>query len=163
MYLSSSYKQLHMLLWPTCYFENILWVNEHSAREIKQTMKSNNKNNNEFASKDKLHPVRKVILSKKVTGKPLGKHSLKPSASEEKIQEIIHSSKDDKNPLSLSAIYHIPCSCGWVYIGVTKCSINMNKNMKGIVSLKNYVLLHDGYKAQFENKQALITMSKYNV
>lgn len=69
MYLSSFYKQLHMLVWPTCHLESTLWANEHSAREIKQTMQSNNKNNKEYASKDRLHPVGKVLLSytKKVT------------------------------------------------------------------------------------------------
>lgn len=58
-----------------------------------------------------------ISYTKKVTqpGKLLGKHSLKPSASQEEIQEIIHSSKDDKISLALSAIYRIPCSCGKIY------------------------------------------------
>ncbi|KAJ7344814.1 hypothetical protein JRQ81_000764 [Phrynocephalus forsythii] len=37
--------------------------------------------------------------------------------------KIQRSAKDKKNPLTTAGVYWIPCSCGQVHIGTTKCSI----------------------------------------
>ena len=58
-------------------------------------------------------------------GKLLKKHSLqtvfKPTT---KIQQMLQSAKDKKDPLTTAGVYQIPCSCGQVYIGTRKRSIH---------------------------------------
>nr|XP_060617816.1 uncharacterized protein LOC132767173 [Anolis sagrei ordinatus] len=56
-------------------------------------------------------------------GKLMRKHNIqtiyKPT---KKIQQMLRSAKDKRDPLTSSGVYRIPCSCGQVYIGTTKRS-----------------------------------------
>ncbi|KAJ7316438.1 hypothetical protein JRQ81_002600 [Phrynocephalus forsythii] len=40
-----------------------------------------------------------------------------------KIQQMLWSAKDKMNPFATAGVYQIPCSCGQVDIGTTKCKI----------------------------------------
>ncbi|XP_030766936.1 uncharacterized protein LOC115890753 [Sitophilus oryzae] len=58
-------------------------------------------------------------------GKLLRKRNIKPILQPtRKIQEHLRSAKDPRDPLSSAGVYRIPCSCGSVYVGTTKRSIN---------------------------------------
>lgn len=45
-----------------------------------------------------------------------------------KIRDHLKSAKDQKDPLNSAGVYRIPCTCGSVYIGTTKRSINTRIN-----------------------------------
>ncbi|XP_030746552.1 uncharacterized protein LOC115875272 [Sitophilus oryzae] len=57
-------------------------------------------------------------------GKVLKKHNIKTIYKPtRKIRDCLRPAKDKREPLSSEAIYRIPCSCGSVYIGITKRSV----------------------------------------
>ncbi|KAJ7341688.1 hypothetical protein JRQ81_006337 [Phrynocephalus forsythii] len=56
--------------------------------------------------------------------KVLKKHNLQTVfRTTTKIQQMLWSAKDKRNPFTTAGVYRIACSCGQVYFGTTKCSI----------------------------------------
>ena len=96
----------------------------YSKREIKRAT-----NPNKSTHKDKEEVAGKVFLPnvQNITdriGKIMVKHNFKIIyRTTTKIQGMLRSTKDMREPLSTAGVYRIPCSCGDVYIGTTKCSI----------------------------------------
>lgn len=67
--------------------------------------------------------ISKILKKKNV------KTVFKPTSQ---LRNIIRSVKDPRDPLSSGGVYRIPCSCGSVYIGTTKRSVNTRiKEHKG--------------------------------
>ncbi|KAJ7329860.1 hypothetical protein JRQ81_016034 [Phrynocephalus forsythii] len=107
--------------------------------------------------------------------KVLKKHNLqtvfRPTT---KIQQMLWSAKDKRNPLATAGVYRIPCSCGQVHIGTTKCSIQTRiKELERHCRLKQPekssvaepILKQIGHKILFQDTEVMdnttITMSDY--
>jgi len=105
------------------HLNKVLQSNGYSKREIKRAI-----NPNKSAHKDKEQVAGKVFLPyvQNVTdriGKLMERHKFKviyrPTT---KIQEMLRSAKDKREPLLTAGVYRTLCSCGEVYIGTTKQS-----------------------------------------
>jgi len=85
------------------------------------------------------------------------------------IQQSLRSAKDKRDRLSASGVYRIPCSCGSVYIGTTKGSVNTRiAEHKRICRLrqteKSAVAEHalsKGHDIRFEEVQVLDRSKRY--
>ncbi|KAJ7342176.1 hypothetical protein JRQ81_009435, partial [Phrynocephalus forsythii] len=115
-----------------------LQANDYSKNKIKRDTKLKKQHQTE---EEKQPPTNKVFLPyiKGVSmDKVLKKHNLqtvfRPTT---KIQQMLQLAKDKRNPLATAGVYRIPCSCGHVYIGNTKHSIQTTiKEHEGHCRLK---------------------------
>ena len=110
------------------HLETALENNGYAPQEIKRALRPRamNKPKNTEESIPKVRAFLPYI--KNVTdriGKLLERHDVKPIYKPTKtIGQSLRSAKDLRNPLTNPGVYRIPCSCGAVYIGTTKRSIN---------------------------------------
>ncbi|KAJ7320483.1 hypothetical protein JRQ81_019994, partial [Phrynocephalus forsythii] len=93
-----------------------------------------------------------------------------------KIQQMLRSANDKRNPLTIAGVYWIPCSCHQVYIGTTKSSIQTRiKEHERHCRLKQpeksavakHTLKQTGHEIHFQDTwywiTLPITMSDYTV
>ncbi|XP_072845561.2 calmodulin-lysine N-methyltransferase isoform X3 [Pogona vitticeps] len=152
-----------------------LQANGYSKNEITRAIKPRKQHRTE---EEKQSPTNKVFLPyiKGVTdrmGKLLEKHNLqtvfKPTT---KIQQMLRSAKDRRDPLTTAGVYRIPCSCGQVYIGTTKRSIHTRiKEHERHCRLKQpeksavaeHAIKQTGHEILFHNTEILDNTSNHYV
>lgn len=87
-----------------------------------------------------------------------------------KIQEVLRSAKDKRDPLATPGVYRIPCSYGKVYIGTTKRSIGttvkehkascrLGQTTKSAVA--EHTLLQKDHEIKFEDSKVLARIKNY--
>ncbi|KAM6473987.1 uncharacterized protein PHA67_006582 [Liasis olivaceus] len=145
----------------------VLQVNGYSKNEIKRAIKPRKQHATE---EEKQPPTNKVFLPyiKGVTdcmGKLMEKHNFQTIfRPTRKIQQMLKSAKDKRDPLTTAGVYRIPCSCGQVYIGTTKCSIHTRikeherhcrRQQPEKSAVAEHALKHTGHKILFENTEIL--------
>ena len=106
-------------------------------------------------------------------GELLKKHNLqtvfRPTT---KIQQMLWSAKDKRDPLTTAGVYEIPCSCGQVYIGTTKHSVytrikeherhcRLKQPEKSAVA--EHALKQAGHEILFQNTEVLDNTSNHYV
>ena len=88
------------------------------------------------------------------------------------MQQTLRSAKDKRDPLTTAGVYQIPCSCGQVYIGTTKCSIHIRmKEHERHCRLKQpeksavaeHALKQAGHEILFQNSNVLDNTSNHHV
>ncbi|VEN43722.1 unnamed protein product [Callosobruchus maculatus] len=88
-----------------------------------------------------------------------------------KIQEYLRTVKDKRDPLTTPGVYRIPCTCGSVYIGTTKRSINtriaehkascrLGHTDKSAVA--EHAIKEGSHRIKFEEPQVLAATSSYH-
>ncbi|GJQ72908.1 hypothetical protein Trydic_g1554 [Trypoxylus dichotomus] len=105
-------------------------------------------------------------------GRTLERHNVKTIYKPtQKLRHQLRSEKDSRDPLTSTGVYGIPCSCGLVYIGTTKRSINTRlkehkRNCRLGQTDKYAVAEHapeDGdHSINFANTEVLSTVSHYH-
>ncbi|GJQ80161.1 hypothetical protein Trydic_g23739 [Trypoxylus dichotomus] len=94
----------------------------------RRSVNSNTKNANEHQlSRDwqgiAYLPYIKSVMNR--IGRTLERHNIKTIYTPtQQLRHKLHSVKDPRDLLTSTGVYRIPCSCGLVYIGTTKRSIN---------------------------------------
>ena len=110
------------------HLNNAFLANGYSRREIVRALKKTPERGTGEKVKEQVKTRAFLPYIPKVTdriGKLLKRHGIgtvyKPSR---KLQNSLRSAKDTRDPKTSSGVYRIPCSCGSVYIGTTKRSVN---------------------------------------
>jgi hypothetical protein len=104
-------------------------------------------------------------------GKILRKHKIdtvyKPTKT---LSQHLRSVKDPRDPLSTPGVYRIPCSCGSVYVGMTKRSVNtrLSEHKRSCrlgqvekSAVAEHTLEQEGHRIRFEDTQVIARESKY--
>ena len=156
------------------HLNTVLQANGYSKKDIDRATRSQRKLK---TPKDKDIPLGTVYLPyiKGVTeriGKVLRKYKIQTVyRPTRKLQQYLGTPKDRRDPLQAAGVYRIPCSCGKVYIGTTKRSINtrisehkrncrLGQTEKSAVA--EHALLDGEHKIMFENTDVLSTTSHYS-
>ncbi|XP_062837651.1 uncharacterized protein LOC134299269 [Anolis carolinensis] len=151
-----------------------LQANGYSTTDIRRAARPRTSHE----SQDKDPPRGKVFLPyiKGTTdriGKLMKKHNLQTIyRPTKKIQQMLRSAKDKRDPLSSAGVYRIPCSCGQVYIGTTKRSAQTRvkeheRHCRLIQPEKSAIAEHlmnqPGHRILFENTKMLDHSNNYHV
>ena len=101
----------------------------------------------------------------------LKRHQIKPIYKpKRKLKDSLQSAKDSRDPKTCGGIYHIPCSCGDIYIGTTKRSVKtMIKEHERHCCLRDtersavaqYMVLNPKHKIGFDDTELLCNMQHY--
>ena len=95
--------------------------NGYSENQIRRAMRANKNTKTESANKEPAKSRAFLQYIPRVTdriGKLLKKHHIKTIYKPtQKLQDSLRSAKDSRDPKTCGGVYHIPCSCGNVYIG----------------------------------------------
>ena len=155
------------------HLKNALMANGYSEQEIRKSMQPTTN----YKTNEKNQPRAKAFLPyiPSVTdriGRLLQKENIKTIYKPtRKVQECLRSAKDKRDPLSTSGIYRIPCTCGSVYVGTTKRSVNTRiKEHKANCRLgqieksavAEHTLTKTDHRIKFEDTQVLATTSSYH-
>nr|XP_060632240.1 uncharacterized protein LOC132775540 [Anolis sagrei ordinatus] len=151
-----------------------LQANGYSTSDIRRAARPRTSHE----SKDEDPPRGKVFLPyiKGTTdriGKLMRKHNIqtiyKPT---KKIQQMLRSAKDKRDPLTCAGVYRIPCSCGQVYIGTTKRSAQTRikeheRHCRLLQPEKSTIAEHlmnqPGHSILFENTERLDHTNNHHV
>nr|XP_060615668.1 uncharacterized protein LOC132765391 [Anolis sagrei ordinatus] len=151
-----------------------LQANGYSTSDIRRAARPRTSHE----SKDEDPPRGKVFLPyiKGTTdriGKLMRKHNIqticKPT---KKIQQMLRSAKDKRDPLTSAGVYRIPCSCGQVYIGTTKRSAQTRikeheRHCRLLQPEKSAIAEHlmnqPGHSILFENTEMLDHTNNHHV
>lgn len=157
------------------HLKKALMANGYSKQEIQKSMQPTN--NSKTMMHEQNQPIARAFLPyiPRVTdriGRLLQKENIKTIYKPtRKVKECLRSAKDKRDPLSTPGIYRIPCTCGNVYVGTTKRSINTRiKEHKANCRLgqieksaiAEHTLTKTDHRIKFEDTQVLATTSSYH-
>lgn len=118
----------HLLQAELRHLDRALQANGFTSQEVKRAL---HPRNSEQPSRAMQPPATGTVILpyiNKVTdriGKLFRRHNVKTVFKPtHQLRNLLRSAKDTREPLSSAGVYRIPCSCGAVYIGTTKRSIN---------------------------------------
>lgn len=157
------------------HLKRALMANGYTKNDIDRYIKQRPEHNNDNVSRRQESETKAFLpFIPRVTdriGRILGKHNIKtifkPS---KKIKDHLNSPKDRRDTLSTPGVYRIPCSCGSVYIGTTKRSINTRiKEHKANCRLGHseksavaeHTLNNTNHAIEFDKTQVLCTTTAY--
>ena len=156
------------------HLEEAFLKNGYSRKEIRRAIKPS-KGRKVPAIKEKSTTKAFLQYIPKVTdriGKLLEKHDIKTIyMPTRKIEESLRSAKDSRDPKTSSGVYRIPCSCGEVYIGTTKRSINTRidehrrhcRLLQGEKSsVAEHALINRDHTILFKDTQVLSNIKHYH-
>lgn len=156
------------------YLQSAFQSNGYSEQEIKRALHP--RRSNSTTVHENPDPKGKSFLPyiKNVTdriGKLLERHDIKTIFKPtRKIREHLRSAKDRQDHLSAAGVYSIPCSCGQVYVGTTKRSVNtrisehkrccrLGHTDKSAVA--EHALQEGDHRIRFEDTKVLDTTKHY--
>ena len=139
--------------------------------KMKSQKPSNLENNTEMKKKSS-HPQIKYFCHTSKGSQTTWGNIWKKYNLQTKIQQMLRSAKDRRDPLTTARVYRIPCSCSQVYIGTTKWSIQTRiKEPEGHCRLKQpeksavaeHALKEAGHEILFQNTEVLDNTNNHYV
>ena len=148
--------------------------NGYSEKQIRRAMRATKNTKTESADKEPAKSKAFLQYIPRVTdriGKLLKKHQIKTIYKPtHKLQDSLRSAKDSRDPKTCGGVYHIPCSCGDVYIGTTKRSANTRiKEHKRHCHLRytersavaQHMVKNPEHKIAFDDTELICNMQHY--
>ncbi|GJQ76817.1 hypothetical protein Trydic_g15024 [Trypoxylus dichotomus] len=153
-----------------------LQANGYRNPQIKSAMRPSNSKRTANEHQLSIHWQDAAYLAyiKSVTdriGRALERHNIKTiHKPTQQLRHQLRSVKDPRDPLTSTRVYRISCSCGLVYIGITKRGINTRlkeykRNCRlrqpDKASVAEHVLQNGHHNINFANTEGLSTVSHY--